>query len=261
MKKTAILLACAMISGIASAAVVVSDDFDDGNLDGWNQKWTASQNGLFSNTGTSANMSGLAEVNYHAFNTAGFSLSAGEIGYVRSDYQFDHTGIAPTAVNQNAIGFLLTDTLDWWNGVNATWSLVNRGAAVGSRLPVSPWVEGWVTWGNLGIDQNVGGVGTWVDIEWELTVSGGTYWGQATVNHGGGSWTATAQDLGIAEGTTVYAGYSTGWNGAGTNMLTSASMNNVAVDNFEVEVIPEPATLGLLGLSSLALYIRRKIMS
>ncbi|QBG46574.1 PEP-CTERM sorting domain-containing protein [Verrucomicrobia bacterium S94] len=263
MKKTATAVAViSMMAGISQATPIsFGDNFDDGNLDGWIQKWTATQNSLFNNGGTTANLSGLAEANYHAYMDTGFSLTGSETGTISSDIRLEHTGIAPTAVNENFFGLYITDNTDWWAGSSQSHAIANRGGAIGNRVNADPWIEGWVTWNNVGIDTSVGGVGSWFSIDWNLSVSNGTYWGEATLNHDTGSYTMTAMDLGIAEGTTIYAGYSTAWNPSGTNIMTSASMKSIEVDNFSVEVIPEPATLGLVAMfGGAVLFIRRRFM-
>lgn len=54
--------------------------------------------------------------------------------------------------------------------------------------------------------------------------------------------------LNVAAGDTVFIRWS--------NTATAG----MGIDNLSVQVVPEPATLGLLGLSGLAIYIRRKFM-
>lgn len=253
------IAAISMVAGISQAAPIsFGDDFSSGNLDNWHQKWTAEQNGLFTTGGGAASLSGLAEVNYHAQHTTGFTLVAGETGTVTSRIQLDHTGVLPTQVNDTFFGLLLKTGDSWWAGSVKGINMANRNGAVGNRLTSDPWIEGWVSWGNLGVNTNTGGVGNWFDLTMNMSVSNGTIWTQGILDYGSGSYTMTAEDTGIAAGTTVYAGYSTFWNGGGTNMMASGSMNQVNVDDFAVSVIPEPATLGLVAFfGGAVLFIRR----
>lgn len=261
MKKMVLLATLLFTGSFVHATVVVSDNFDDGDLAGWSQKWTASMNNKFSNTGANAVMDGTATAQYRAINTTGFSLSAGDTATVSSDFRMDHTGVDPTKVNGDFIGFLLTTTTTWYDGVNVTSDIANRKGAVGDTLPFAPYVENWITWNNFGVDTSTGGVGNWFSMDMHLSVSNGTYWSSMDINHGGGTTTTTMKDLGIAAGTTVYSGYTTGYNDSGTNIMVSASMNNVAMDNFQVDVIPEPATLGLFAvISGAILFIRRRFL-
>ena len=260
--KRKVLLAALLFSGsFAHATIVVSDNFDSGSLAGWSQKWTATMNSKFSNTGTNVVMDGTATAQYRVINTTGFSLSAGETATISSDFRMDHTGVDPTKVNGDFIGFLLTDTTTWYDGANMTSDIANRKGAVGDTLPFAPWVENWIGWGNFGINNGVGGVGNWFSMDMNLSVSNGTYWSSMDINHGGGTTTTSLKDLGIAAGTTVYAGYTTAYNNSGTNIMVSASMNKVEMDNFQVDVIPEPATIGLVAaFGGAVLFIRRRFM-
>lgn len=266
MKKIVTAVAVAsMVAGLAQAdPISFGDDFSSGNLDKWHQKWTAEQNGLFTTAGGTASMSGLAANNYHAQMTNGFSLVAGETGTVSTQVQLDHSGVAGLEINDPFFGLMVKTESSWWAGNVKGVSLANRGGALGNRLAQDPWIEGWVPYNNVGIDTGSGGVGNWFDVDMNLSVSNGTIWTQGVITHGGGSYTTTMEDTGIAEGTTIYAGYSTFWHdssGGGTNMLTSAGMNQVNVDNFAVSVIPEPATLGLVAFfGGTVLFIRRRFL-
>lgn len=248
----------------AGAKIIVEDNFDSyaagANIGGpsWNPKWqsgsdqqnlfTASASGGYAVLDTS-----VAQRNYHVPNQTGFSVKAGERVFISTDFQYSYAGGGniTTNFNQNAFGLMVTDQPQWWNGSSKHFTLANRGAAIGNTLSVSPWIEGWQTHSKLGVNTANAELSEWINIEWELYPSGGTVWGRATFTDDQGaqtgSYTSTPIDLGYSVGETLYAGYSTDWNGVGAVSIESfSSIDAVHFDNFSITAIPEPGAV-LLG--------------
>ncbi|VGO12790.1 hypothetical protein PDESU_01344 [Pontiella desulfatans] len=276
----ALLALASMVGATATATIIVSDDFSGytaGAVIGgpnWNPKWDGgdtSQQSLFraesGGTGYAVLDTTVAKRSYHIPNQTSFTMGPGLTATVSSDFRYSHEagGTITANLNKNIFGLLVTDQPQWWNGANKNFSLANRGNAMGNTLPASPFVEGWMTHGSLGVDTTVGGLSHWLRVDWELTDNGSTILGQATITDLDTAtvrYTSTQIDLGLASGSTLYAGYSTDWNDVGAVDIASFSkIDEVHMDNFQIEVIPEPATLGLISaFGGAVLFIRRRFM-
>ena len=271
MKKIAILMVLLMASGAIASPIQFGDNFDGGLQGSWNAKWDANsdQKSLWdANATDGATMLGLAKAQYRAVNQQAFSIDAGETATLSSDFRFTSSGVALANYNKNFMGFIITTGAAWWQGANYERGLVNRGAALGSQIPVNPWVEGWYTMTSIGgVDTGPAHTPTqtgWFSLTWDLRAdeTSGTIWGTQTIDNGAGTiWTSADLDLGLAAGTTIYAGYSSGYQNTGTNLVTGMSISEVQMDNFQVDVIPEPATLGLItAFGGAVLFIRRRFL-
>ncbi|MEM6689688.1 MAG: PEP-CTERM sorting domain-containing protein [Planctomycetota bacterium] len=259
---------------VTAETVLISDGFDSygagSNIAGpdWNPKWQtgSTQQNLFKGGSGYATIDlTLAERNYHIVNQTSFTVNSGDTVKVSSDVQYTHAGLGNgTALNQNFIGFLLTDQPQWWNGANKDSSIANRGGALGNLLPAAPWVENWFPHTNVGVSTNAGTAQTsdWFSIELMLSVNGGgNIEGSLTLDNGSSSFTTTPVDLGFAAGTTLYAGYTTAWNGSADPIATTTGISSVNVDNFAVSsvtAVPEPTSLVALSALGLGCICRRR---
>lgn len=236
------------------AAVLYSDDFSSyaagTSIAGanWDPKWEAGtdQQDLMTGSGNVGGsyygvLSGLAKFNYNIPCQTPFTVTSPDKVVVRSDFRYNHlSGGNTTNVNQSAFGLLLSTTPAWNTGTDKTAPFTNRGSAMGMKLPLSPWQEGWVTHSSLGVDTAAGGLSDWFTLESTLTASNSTIWiktdmlgisGTVLVN-------GTLWDTGLADTTTLYAGYSTAWNNTGLNLQDMARFSEVHVDNFQIESLP-----------------------
>jgi hypothetical protein len=274
MKKMAILMALAMVAGTVQATIVFQDDFADGidTANDWNPKWESGsdQQGLFQPDGTGSHAildTSVAIRNYHIDTKHAFSVSGTDYATISMDMRYVHNGLGNgLQVNKVFIAPQFNYTPTWWDG-NPVESkgVVNRNGAIGLTHPLSPWVEGWVAHGSLGVNTTAGSSQTsnWIVVQSTITVQGGNYWLDTDLYAADGTTLlldGTAFDTGNAAGGTIYAGLTTAWQDNTNSIATITNIESVHVDNFKVEVIPEPATLALLGLSSLAFFVRRKLI-
>ncbi|VGO17556.1 hypothetical protein PDESU_06153 [Pontiella desulfatans] len=214
----------------------------------WNPKWeegTDQQNLLGANGQYAVLDTSVAQRNYHAPSKHGFALSRdGDKAVISSDFRYFHEagGNISTFVNKAAFGFLLGVSPNWHeNGGNA-FTLCNRGAAVGvnGTGENGVWVEGWVPHAELGIDTAAGGTSDWFSVELTVERGASNYVRHANIILDGTVRFSTAtQELGtIANGETIYAGYTTGWSSTNASIGAFSKIPEVNMDNFRIEVLP-----------------------
>ncbi|QDT67512.1 hypothetical protein MalM25_04110 [Planctomycetes bacterium MalM25] len=270
------LLGVATVAMPASSATIFSDNFDSytagDNIAGpnWQPKWAAAttQQSLFKAVagGYGSIDTTVAERQYRVNGKTPFTVNSGDEIHVKVDMRYSHLpgGNITSNVNSNFFGLQISTSENWWDGTRRSIPLANRGGAIGNSLPAAPWVEGWMPHSNLGVDTTAGGYSEWINIDWELTESGGTIWAEATITPSGAqpAYTTTPIDTTIAAGTTIYAGFTTDWNTGGAIPVSQVNnIDDVQVDNFSIETaaIPEPASLALCGLTGLAMAgLRRR---
>lgn len=276
MKKITLISLLALYAGFASATVIVSDDFSSysGSINGanWNPKWdggdTSQQNLLLANGGVATLDTSIAKAHYYTPNKTGFTIGSGVTATIKSDFRYTHEAGGNISVNLNksAFGLLLTTSSNWWDGTNKDVSMSNRGGAMGHTSPAAPFINGWKTHGSLSVNTTDGGQSEWFTLQMNLDASNGTVWVQSDMLYEGGTvvQSGVRWDTGIADSSTLYGGFTTGWNGVdgGTNSVSSFSkISEVQMDNFSIETIPEPATLGLVAFfAGATLFIRRRFM-
>lgn len=275
MNKLSALLALAAVSvacTFTSAGIIYEDDFSTYGSDvniassaSWNATWMsgdATQRNLFRTTaaGDSAtiNMQN-AKSQYRALAQTGFSFVGGESATVETQLQYTHNGQgAPNVFNSNFFGLIISDQPQWWNGGNSEINVANRGPALGNTLPGPPWVENWTNHSVFGVDYDGGAQSTSgvIDVKLTLTPNASTGNYRAILEYGG--MTSSAIDTGFAIGSTIYAGYSVGWDGFGGTKADATGIDTVIMDNFVITTIPEPSSLSMLGLLGLAAIRRKK---
>jgi hypothetical protein len=108
--------------------------------------------------------------------------------------------------------------------------------------------------------QDRGGGSLWWSVD-DGATSSEIIWTQSgpTENDYQGTWTGT-EDVadGLADGNYQLELWAKHWGeGQGDSWLSNGGANYVA--DFEVQAIPEPATMSLLGIGALAMVLRRKM--
>ena len=273
MKKLSLIMALSMIVGAAGAGIVFQDDFEDGIDTGadWNPKWQSGsdQQNLFnSDPGGYATLDTATAIrNYHIDTKHGFSVSGTDYATMTMDMRYVHNGLGNgLQANKVFIALQFNETPTWWDGNVETKGVVNRNDAIGLIHPASPWVEGWITHSSLGVNTTAGTSQTssWVVVQSTISVSGGNYWLDTDLYAADGTtllYDGTSFDTGEAAGTTIYAGLTTAWQDSTNRIETITNIEEVHIDNFIVETIPEPATFGLIAaFGGAALFIRRRFM-
>jgi len=266
----------AALSATASAAVLVSDNFDGLSADtamdsssDWQAKWQTgtTQQNLYKADGAGGivlDMS-VAELNYHALHQTGFTIAANSSATISLDFTYTHNGGGnpATGVNKTFFGPMVSNTANWWDGSNTMLPMSQRGGAIGNNLTAAPWVENWASHSSLGVSQNGGVADTSniINLTWTLTDNGTTIDAAGTFTSGANTYTTTSFDTGIATGTTLYGGFSTGWNNVGGSLENATNISSLSIDNFEIsspDVVPEPSSLLIASLSVFGLLRRRR---
>ncbi|VGO17461.1 hypothetical protein PDESU_06057 [Pontiella desulfatans] len=261
MKKSALALALAFGASMGHAAVVFEDDFssyaEGQTINGvnWNPKWDGNNDLTQQDLMTATNGyvkfdTSIAKRNYFCPSKHGFSVASNKYAVIGSDFRYFHEPGGnitepPNKANQGAFGLLISTTPTWWDGVNKSFQMCNRGSHMGNKVPVDPWQEGWQSHlTTFGVDTTAGGFSDWFRIEWTVVQGEINY--EATAKlfkaNGDGIYTATTVDLGITNGATLYAGFSPGWNDINTNIAQISKFSEVDMDNFKVEVVTIPNT-------------------
>jgi hypothetical protein len=183
------------------------------------------------------------------------------------------------------MGLHISTTPNWWDGSNLDFQLARRGAngqVLGTVYPNIPgFIGGWLNNSNFGLPANTnaaaggtGGTGGWFDMQTKLTDNGSTYIAEYEIfdTNGNSIYTSPAvgqnggpNDTGIASGTTLYGGVTTGWNNVSQDPITTINnVDQVGIDNFSfttvvTTTVPEPSGFALLlGFSSFIAVRRRK---
>ncbi|MDF7824849.1 hypothetical protein P4B35_12560 [Pontiellaceae bacterium B12227] len=258
MKKLALMLLLALTAGAAHAETIVfEEDFSSytgGTIfgDDWRPKFDTNtappylQQDLLTSDGTYAVLdTSKAIQNYHAPTTHGFSLAGDDEFIIKTDMRFVHaSGGAPDIKNKSFFSLNIGTTTNWFNGTKKDKAVVMRNKAIGLAHDGTDglWVEGWVNVSDLGVNADTGGTSDWVIVQSDLSVSNGTVWMDMDVYN---SETfvvlvdGTPRDTGIAEGTTIYAGVTSGYNGSNSNTVEEITqVSEVHFDNFYVGTPP-----------------------
>lgn len=246
-KFISLLVAGAAIALMGQAEVILFDDFSQYaaggviNNDNWRPKWESSessQRDLFkAHTDGYAVLNGAAERGYNIPFQTGFTVGQGQSVKISTDIRYRYAGGGISdEINTKIFGIQLATESNWWDACKrADLSLANRGLAIGVTLPVDPWLEGWVMHQKLGVNVNNESLSKWFNIECTVFDNKGKLYGSITITGEGiPTFTSKAFDLGIETGTTVYPGFTTGWNELGTSILEHSRIAEVHLDNFKV---------------------------
>lgn len=286
MKKTFILTlaAVALTSSLRAQFTLAVDDFGSyasgASLNGanWNPKWQSEsdQQDLFtgSGSGTAILDTSTAIENYHTPSQVGFSLTGSDTATIQIDFNYTLGAGTFNTFNESFLALGITTSPNWWAGSQKYHSVVNRGNAIGTSLPVAPWVEQWIPQSSVGVtgvsvDAGVATIAAdttsnWLTLVTTVDVSGGFYRIKSDIYTIGGtllSTGGTANATDIAEGTIIYSSMTTGFNGEVGTVQDVTGVKQVEVDNFSlVSTVPEPGTYaliaGMLALSSV--MVRRR---
>lgn len=220
-------------SNPAYASTIGGADWDPKNDGGTQANLMAATNGY--GVMDMANM----EHQYHAPVKHGFSLDEGDVAIIASDFRYKHkAGQITNNFNKAAFGLLISSSGNWSAG-GATFTMCNRGGAMGNNLPFSPWVEGWKNHNSdFGVNPATGGYSDWFTVEWRVERGAANYVATARVRDlaGGLMYESTPIPLSYANGSTIYAGYSPGWSIEGSKLAAHTGLEEVNFDNFKIEI-------------------------
>ncbi|QBG47240.1 hypothetical protein EGM51_07465 [Verrucomicrobia bacterium S94] len=271
-KESALFLLATAVAGATFAEqIIFEDDFSTytgGTVNGadWRPKWddsvTPAQTDLLTSDGTYAVLDNSRALrNYHAPTTHGFTLEGDDNMIIKADMRFVHApGGAPETPNQSFFSLNLSTSTNWWEGSHVNKALVMRNAAIGFKHDgtAEVWVEGWVPVSDLGVDATAGGTSDWFSVQSSLIVSNGTIWIDTDIYGEGGNGLiadGTPMDTGLAEGTMVYAGVTTGFNEDPSNTVEAVTqVSEVHFDNFYVGTPPLETVIWAEDFDDLADY-------
>ncbi|QBG48785.1 DUF5060 domain-containing protein [Verrucomicrobia bacterium S94] len=239
------------------ADIIFEDDFSNAaysnTLTGadWNPKREelTDQQDLLTGNGQYAVLdTSVATRNYHAPISHGFALTEeGDKAVIRSDFRYYHEagGAITNVLNKAAFGLLLGVSSNWWENGGDAFTMCNRGAAMGNNGngESNIWVEGWVPHSEFGVDTVAGGFSDWFTIELSVERGVSNYVRYADILIDGAvKYSTVTQELShIPNGETIYAGYTTGWQGSTNSVASFSKIAEVNMDNFRVEFIPANA--------------------
>lgn len=176
-----------------------------------------------------------AEENHHALNYWGFDIPAEQRLIIRSDFRYNHPagGERTASLNEAAFGLLVSTDADAAAGTNRFCSLANRGGGIG----FAGSDEDMVAHASLGIDTDAGGWSDWVTLKWQIQRGSTDYTATPRLYDAAGTLllAGASLDLGIPNGTTLFAGYSTGTNGVGGTVAALSGFSEVQLDHFKFE--------------------------
>ncbi len=258
MKKAGITILIVGMAAFASATIIASDNFADGTV-GDDLNGVSVQTGA--GTWTTANKLTKLEFASGGVVSAPQGASSGN-AVLENDYSA-FTDILKVSVDFTA-GSQKTGTqvsLGLYETINKSY-LQNIGAAntLGIRFIASGTNEGNFQWrivGDSSSDSSYDGSGISFGAADALRMS-------LSYNFDNGEIIADiyniTQSSSISTVTNTFSGLS-GFNYAGIGLLgvdASATENLASFDNFQVESIPEPATLGLCGIVAAGMFVVRR---
>lgn len=182
-------------------------------------------------------------------NTSNWQGSGSGTSTAGGKYSFGDTGSGPTF--EGSLGFLPSST----RAIIAAIEFTNNTGSVIDEIDISYVAEQWRR-------ADGGRINGW-EVEYDIdgspqgTIAGLTYSASNVGATGGGPISATALSasltgLGLADGSDLQINF------FGDNGTGSGSRQGVAIDDFTLTVVPEPASVILLGLGAAALLGRRK---
>ncbi len=234
--KTSLLLTTILLAN-ASAATLLSYNFNDLYATGATNDYAIATTGLW-HVGDTSNRTGDAGLN-------GYTLGRGpEPSQVTSD---SSAGL----FFRSSYG--AGSTLDTSDGLYFRFGIIVRGLGTGETLDLSEMTF------DLGAWQNFTGMGIGIySDDYSTTVYDSVAAGHTIVD----SMEAITADLssytGLTNGQEIY------FRMHYTRGLSTNSARGIVVDNLEITgtpnliTVPEPSSLGLLGLGALGLVVRRK---
>ena len=268
MKKLAVLLSAVLMAGVVSAQVIFEDDFSSysGSINGanWNPKWQSGsdqQNLMMANGGVLTFNTSVAQRNYHCPSKTGFTVGTNDI-YIITDarYVYEGGGNITNNLNKSAFGLYFSGDPNWYSGPDKSSPMCNRGAAVGFNRVDGSGVDGWITHSTLGVNTANAETSNWFKVVSRLVASNSTVWVQAQVYNVDDQYldspiaVGPLTDSGTADSTTIYAGYSPGWNNVGnTNIASFSKFTEIHYDNFYVGSKPAYGTPAPFSVDNLQL--------
>lgn len=171
----------------------------------------------------------------HGLNYWGFSLEDDADADIESDFRYYHQsgGDVGTGMDQAAFGLMLSTDADPASGTNRFSVLANQGAGIGLLGHAGDLAAHT----NLNVDTSLGGWSDWFRLKWHIDQGTVNYQGTASLYDSAGNllFTGPTTDLGIPNGTKIWAGYTTGPNSGGGTVSSFSGLGAVQVDNFHYE--------------------------
>lgn len=222
MKKVSLLMCVCMVSVMTSYAAVIYDNPTGGTIWAWN--WTG---GPTTHTTAEVNYDGNVVIQHTGVvdNSAGTAAADTRFG---SKWDFAITGNTSANAADYTISFDLRNVSGNWNPIQLNLAVLTKEAA-------GDYGHGFAS-------MNVAQADGWVHYEFNLADYVNDWWQ-------GSAWNLTTPNWSVEVGMP--------W--PGTSVAAGTSFTQVwEMDNLQVSMIPEPATLSLLGLGALAMLRKRK---
>ncbi|MDZ8117077.1 DUF7594 domain-containing protein [Pontiella agarivorans] len=177
-----------------------------------------------------------AEAENHALNYWGFALEAGEDATIASDFRYFHQsgGDLSGNLNEAAFGLLFSTDPDPAIGADGYCLLGNKGNGIG----LVEEALSLIAHTNLNVDTASGGWSDWFRLKWTIERGDENYRGTPSIYDESGMliYSGSTIDLGVANGTEIWAGYTTGTNRVGGRISDFSGLEQVEADNFVFEV-------------------------
>ena len=258
MKKAGIAILIVGMAAAASATMIASDDFSGGTV-GNELNGVSVQTG----TGTWTNANKLTKLEFASGGVVSVPQGASSGNAVLENDYSSFTDILKVSVDFTASNQKTgtSVSLGLYETINKTYlQNINAANTLGIRFIASGASEGnfqWRIFDGTSSDGTYAGSGITFAASDVLRMS-------LSYNFDNGGIVADIYNLtqssSITTVSNTFAGLS-GFNYAGIGLLgldTSATENLAAFDNFQLESIPEPATLGLCGLVAVGLFVVRR---
>ncbi|MFC1766775.1 DNRLRE domain-containing protein, partial [Planctomycetota bacterium] len=177
----------------------------------------------------------VAGPNNHGLNYWGFTLEDDADADIESDFRYYHQpgGDVSSGIDRAAFGLMLSTDADPAQGINRFSVLANQG----DGIALMGHAGDLVAHTNLNVDTSSGGWSDWFRLKWHIDQGTVNYQGTASLYDGAGNllFTGPTTDLGIPNGTKIWAGYTTGPNSGGGPVSSFSGLSAIQVDNFHYE--------------------------
>lgn len=254
MKNSIVVAVAVMLSGLSQASIIYQDAFNDGTVGSTlNTTLDISTNGATWKGASGAydyTGSGSVKLNTPVWRTVylEFSPEAGKVYTYSANVRVD----AKTAseipfgvgfISQNNLGVANPAIMNWWNNADSPWIRIDPQTASGT--PGYPAGVAGAQVANTQVGNIMGSVGNFNNYQIVLDTTAA-------------NWTATYLFNGSEFYSYTYSGGNPTISAFGFGSNGSSSIVG-EMDSVELSVIPEPATLGLIGFVSVGILCIRRL--